>query len=35
MLPSNKWDSTTLDHLILPKASREQKEILKDDRFLG
>ncbi|KAF2757560.1 SET domain-containing protein [Pseudovirgaria hyperparasitica] len=35
MLPNNHWDSVSLDHLIVPKLTAEQKDVLKDDRLLG
>lgn len=35
MLSGNEWDYTTLDHLILPTASKTQREILEEDGFLG
>jgi hypothetical protein len=35
ILSENSNDYTTLDHLILPLLSKEQEEILKEDKFYG
>jgi len=35
ILRENYNDDESLDHLILPKLSKEQAEILKEDGFYG
>ena len=35
ILAQNESKDMKLDHLILPKLSNEQAEVLKEDRFYG
>jgi hypothetical protein len=34
-MDENRWDEITLDEYIVPRLSQSQKEVLKDERFLG
>lgn len=34
ILPTNKWDTAKLDHLILPQLSHQQRQMLDETGFL-